>query len=113
MDDGNQNVYADVLECQKLIAATLLRITQDKSIIYSFDWEKFCQLTRLVFYAAMAIQQADSLTYRITRKWLAEEAKCDLPLQAKYMMNDINSFLDKMMEKNMRDAHQKMCQGLL
>ena len=112
VDDGNQNVYAAVLDCQKLIAATLLRVTEDKTTLFSFDWDKFCQTTRMVFYATMAIQCADSLTYRITKKWLAEEANCDIPLQVKYIMNDINSFLDKMMDNNMRETHQKMCQGM-
>ena len=100
-----------MLECQKLISATLLRITEDKTIAFSINWDVFCQHVRTVLYAAVAIQMSDALAYKITKKWLAEDAQTDMPLRPNYAMEDVKAFTNKMLDADMKESHKKMCQG--
>ena len=106
------NVYNLVLDCQKLISANLLRITKDTSILFSIDWNIFCQSIRATLYAAKCVEIAEHMAYKITRERKAEAAGINIPLQSKYMLSDIDSFIDKSLSTEMKNTHQRMCQGL-
>ena len=62
-------------------------------------------------YASKAIESADIMAYKITKKWQHEDAGYDILPQARMVFNMVMGFIDMMLNSGMKNTHQKMISG--
>ena len=105
------DVYALTIESHKAIEAILKCVQANNNIIFSIDWDSFCQDVRTIMYASKAIETADVMAYKITKKWQHEDAGYDVLPQARMVFNAVMDFMNIMLNNGMRNTHQKMISG--
>ena len=106
-----KDVYVLTIESHKAIETILKCIQSKNNIIFSIDWEGFVQNVRSIMYASKAIESADIMAYKITKKWQHEDAGYDILPQARLVFNEVTSFINVMLNNGMKNTHQKMISG--
>ena len=107
-----KDVYALTIDCHKAIETILKCIQSNNNIIFAIDWESFVQNVRSTMYASKAIESADIMAYKITKKWQHEDAGYDILPQARMVFNEVTSFINAMLNAGMKNTHQKMISGI-
>ena len=106
-----KDVYATTIDSHKAIETILKCVIANNNIIFSIDWDGFVQDVRSVMYASKAIETADIMAYKITKKWQHEDAGYDILPQARMVFNEVTSFINVMLNNGMKNTHQKMISG--